>query len=132
MKYSELAVINNCLQELGKYELPEVYKMARNQKLAADAMRDFDPLLRTLFSKFADKDADGKIVEYKENGMPQNKISDPDKLKTYQSELQKLYDEEIDIPFKEMSIEELKGVKMPSTYLAPLLDVIFTEKEKAE
>jgi hypothetical protein len=138
MKYKQLREVLQGLEGLGTYEkLRLAVEIARNIKRIKAIVEEADELARTIFMKFADKDGDGKVIWYEEkdslgNDVRRNKISDLERKKLHQEEVDKLDEEEHDIELVRIPLSKIEGKEINANFLAPLLDIVITDREQKE
>lgn len=127
MKYAEIMEVRDALVRLGEKDLPVAYEVAKNIRICNSILNETREILQDLHKKFADKDKDGNIIQYEENGQQVSKITDKEKLAQYQEELRKLDAEEHEVAFLKVSKASFAGKDVPGLVLVPLVDVVITD-----
>jgi hypothetical protein len=126
MKFSEISGIKNALEQLGNERLPIWYEIAKNIRICNKVIDEVQAIAKELFEGFADKDENGKLKQFEENGRSVSKITDPEKLKAYSAEVEKLDKDDHEITFHKVSLKKIESEKLQANVLVPLLDTIFT------
>jgi hypothetical protein len=125
MKLNEINTIRQALVLLGEEKFPIVYEIAKNIKLCDKALDEAKIYGKQLTEKFADKNEDGSIKQYIENGQSLMKVTDSEDLEHLQHELSKIENEEHDIPFLIISKDLLKSPTISSALrFVPLIDTV--------
>jgi len=127
MKYAQIGAIKVSLEALKDKELPIAYELARNLLICDKFLEEAQGLVQVLHTGFADRDSEGVLVKYIEEGKEAHKISDPIKLMQFQKELLKLENEEHEIKFIKIKRAALENTMLTASVLVPLIDTIIED-----
>lgn len=131
MRLVEIDKIKKSLDTLAKEPATIAYELAKNIRLCDAILTEANSIAQTIHNGFADKDADGKLIVYREEetGKDLYKITDPAKAALFTTEMQKLETEEHNIPFVKIKRSQIKNMSILPTVLLPLIDCIIVDDE---
>ncbi len=127
MKIDQITQIKNALNQLGNERLPIAYEIAKNIKTCDKVIDEVQTIVKELFEKYAEKDENGKLKNFEQDGQLMSKITDAEKLKEYNAELEKVRDDDHEITFHKVLLSKIEAEKLQANTLVPLLDTIFVE-----
>ena len=127
MKYAKIKLIEDSLTKLGNKELPIAFEIAKNLRACTKITEESEALFKEVFSKYADKDENGNLIQYSQDGKPTTKITGADKMEQFNVEVAKIDNEEHEIVFIKIPKSALSGKDLAANILVPLMDDLITE-----
>jgi hypothetical protein len=127
MKTTQILEIRESLIRLGDRDLPFAYEIAKNLKLCTAVATEVQELQKDIYNKLVDKDEEGKPLQYQDEKQGTiTKITDPSKIEQYNTELNKLFNEDREVAFVKIPRAEIKA-SVPANWLVPLIGTVITE-----
>lgn len=127
LRIAQIADIRVALNTLGKQTLPIAYELAKNSRICDIILKESDEILKELQKKYFDKDENGNLKNYSEEGKQIIKISDPALLKLFNVEFAKFDADLHEVTFVTISPNKLENQAIEANTLLPLIDTVIVD-----
>lgn len=127
LRIAQIADIRVALNTLGKQTLPIAYELAKNSRICDIILKESDEILKELQKKYFDKDENGNLKNYSEEGKQIIKISDPALLKLFNVEFAKFDADLHEVTFVPISPNKLENQAIEANTLLPLIDTVIVD-----